>query len=187
MYSTDTITQLAFHQDQPHCLLSASTDGLVSIFDLSVEDEEDALQQVLNPRSAVHCAGFVDTEHAFVVTSDEQFSIYSLRDDDDATERNGTHFGDVRESLKCTYVVNLIPGAQPVLTCGNNVSGTLSIVQLCGSSSYKFGSVIDLPGAHGEEIVRDVIVLEQERKAISCGEDSQVKIWDLSAAALRSS
>ena len=36
---TDTITQLEFHPDQPNLLLSGSTDGLVSIFDISKKYE----------------------------------------------------------------------------------------------------------------------------------------------------
>lgn len=93
---TDTITQLAFHPTQPNILLSGSTDGLVSLFDANVEEEEDALQQVLNPRSAVHCAGFLSQEEVYVLTTDEQFWIYPLQE---ATETPPpVDCGDVRPS-----------------------------------------------------------------------------------------
>ncbi|KAK3723191.1 hypothetical protein LTR37_001914 [Vermiconidia calcicola] len=171
---TDTITQLAFHPSQPNILLSGSTDGLVSLFDANIQEEEDALQQVLNSRAAVHCSGFLSPTEAYIVTTDEHFSIHSIGDAETADNPTVLDIGDVRGKLQC-----LIASQQPVMVCGHNVNQTLSIVQLDQSRSWSFGSAIDLPGAHGEEVVRDVMVLEQERKAISCGEDGHVKVWDV--------
>lgn len=182
---TDTITQVAFHPTQPHVLLSGSTDGLVSLFDLNIAEEEDALQQVLNPRSAVHCAGFLSPTEVYVVSTDEQFSIHSLRENISEEASSVLNIGDVREKLQCTYVVDLITGQQPVIVCGNTQTESLAIVQLDESLGWGFGSAIDLPGAHGEEIVRDVVLLNEERKALTCGEDGRVKLWDLTAATPR--
>ena len=176
---TDTITQLAFHPTQPNLLLSGSTDGLVSVFDINVQDEEDALQQVFNPKSAVHCSGFLGPKEVYVVTSDEHFSVYLLGEAKSSDGRDMIGIGDVREKLKCMYVVGVVNPSQPAMAYGHNVNQTLSIVQLDASRGWDFGSVINLPGAHGEEVVRDVMVLEQERKAISCGEDGHVRFWDL--------
>lgn len=183
---TDTITQLAFHPNQPNILLSGSTDGLVSLFDTNIQDEEDALQRVLNPRSAVHCSGFLSPMEAYVVTTDEHFSIYSLSDPSDTDSRSVLEIGDVREKLDCMYVVNLISGQHPVLVYGHNVNQTLSVVQLADPISWSFGPSITLPCAHGEEVVRDLMMLNKERRAISCGEDGHVRLWDLSAAKTRS-
>lgn len=179
---TDTITQLAFHPNQPNLLLSGSTDGLLSLFDVNIEDEEDALQQVLNPRSAVHCSGFLSLTEVYVVTTDEHFSMYSLGETKGSDGRSVVDIGDVREKLDCTYVVDLIPGQHPIMAYGHNVNQTLSIVQLNPSRSWNFGPATNLTGAHAEEIVRDLVVMDEERKAISCGEDGHVRVWDLSAA-----
>ena len=175
---TDSITQLAFHPAQPNVLLSASTDGLVSLFDVNQADEEDALQQVLNPRAAVHCAGFLSATEVYVVTTDEQYSVYDLSED---TSGSALDYGDVREKLQCTYVVDIVNTAQPpALVFGDHVSQKLSVAPLDQSNAWSFGPTIDLPGAHGEEIVRDMLLLHAEGRAISCGEDGQVKVWDLS-------
>ena len=177
---TDTITQLAFHPDQPNMLLSGSMDGLISIFDINIEDEQDALQQVLNPRSAVHCAGFLNSTEVYVVTTDEYFSVYSLSETSDSGVLN---IGDVREQLEgCSYVVNTILGRQPMMAFGHNVNSTLSLVQLESRTGWSFGPVIDLPGAHGEEVVRDVLLFDGGKRAMSCGEDAHVKVWDLTKA-----
>ncbi|KAK5121093.1 hypothetical protein LTR85_005577 [Meristemomyces frigidus] len=171
---TDSITQLAFHPTQPNVLLSGSTDGLVSIFDVNQADEEDALNQVLNPRSAVHCAGFLTSDQAYVLTTDEQFLIYPLAEPVEGTEpAQAIDFGDVREKLGCMYVIDLLrqPGGKPVMAYGHNERQTLSIVKLTGPEPWAFGQAVELPGAHGEEVVRDVLLTE--RRAYSCGEDGQ--------------
>ena len=176
---TDTITQLAFHSSQPNILLSGSTDGLVSLFDANIQEEEDAIQQVLNSRAAVHCSGFLSSTEVYIVTTDEHFSIHSIGDISTADSSSVLEIGDVRDQLQCMYVVDLIIAQQPLMVCGHNVNQTLSIVQLDQSRSWSFGSTINLLGAHGEEVVRDVMVLEKERKAISCGEDGHVKVWNV--------
>lgn len=175
---TDTITQLAFHPTQPNLLLSGSTDGLVSIFDVNVEDEDDALQRVLNPRSAVHCAGFLSPTEVYVATTDECLSIYSLAESDSPS---AMEFGDVREKVDCMYIIDIVNGPQPAMAYGHNFNQTLSIVELDVSRLYSFGAKINLPGAHGEEVVRDLMILGKEKKAMSCGEDGQVKVWELAS------
>lgn len=175
---TDTITQLAFHPAEPNVLLSGSTDGLISIFEVNVEEEDDALQRVLNPRSAVHCAGFLNNTSVYVATTDEHMFIYPLSDSDDVST---IEFGDVREKEDCTYIVNIIPSRSGLnVVCGHNINQTLSILDLDASRSFSIASRLALPGAHGDEIVRDFMLLGDAKKAITCGEDGQLKLWDLS-------
>lgn len=173
---SDTITQLKFHPTQSNILMSGSTDGLVSFFDTTVADEDDALQRVLNPRSAVHCAGFLSATDVYIATTDEQFSIHSL---DDTAERSVVDFGDVRQTLDCSYIVDIVDGGRPVVVCGNLEKKSLALVELANSQSRPFGARIELSGAHGEEVVRDLIITDEGRKAISCGEDGYVKVWAL--------
>ena len=178
---TDTITALVWHPTQRNLLLSGSTDGLVSVFDAEVAEEEDALMQVLNPRSAVHCAGFLPDDQVYSLSTDEQFSIYGL-------DKTGTseevalpmkEFGDVREQLSCSYVVDIVqqpfpPG--PVMAYGNNEKQTLELMTMQPQPEWSFGSRVQLPGAHGEEVVRGVMFVD-EIHALTCGEDGQVKLW----------
>lgn len=179
---TDTITQLAFNAEQPSMLLSGSTDGLVSIFDIEQADEDDALIQVFNPRSAIHCCGFLCTNEVYALATDEQFSMYKTGE---ATFDDGTseiQVGDIREKLHCMYAVGVTGSAHnPVLAVGHNINETLSLVPLQPTDPSRFGLPIYLPGAHGEEVVRDLMLLEDKHLAISCGEDGHVKLWDLAS------
>jgi len=177
---TDTITSLTWHPTQSNLLMSGSTDGLVSIFDAEVAEEEDALMQVLNPRSAVHCSGFLTDDQVYTLSTDEQFSVYGLEKTGTAEEEPLPmhQFGDLREKLECMYVVDLIHEPflpAPVMAYGHNVNQTLSLTSL-DPLNWTFGSKIDLPGAHGEEVVRDVLFVDPQ-SVLTCGEDGCVKLW----------
>lgn len=178
---TDTVTQLQFHPAQPQILLSGSTDGLVSVFDVNIEDEDDALQQVLNARSAVHCAGFLAQDQVYVVSTDEQYSIYTLAKTaaEDEELPPPIQFGDVRKELDCMYVIDILvqPDGPPLIAYGHNDQRTLAISSLGTPGAWGFGQKIDLPGAHGEEVVRDLLLIE--KRAFSCGEDGNIKAWAL--------
>jgi WD40 repeat protein len=178
---TDTVTQLAFHPAHPNLLLSGSTDGLISIFDVDHGEEEDALQQVLNPRSAVHCTGFLAQDLVYSLSTDEQFSIYTLAKTASEEEQlpPPVEFGDVREKLQCMYVINVMvqPDGPPLIAYGHNEKQTLSISSLGSPGAWGFGQKIDLVGAHGDDVVRDLLIYQQ--RAITCGEDGKVKLWKL--------
>jgi WD40 repeat protein len=179
---TDTITQLVFHPTQPNLLLSGSTDGLASIFDVEQTDEEDALQQVLNPRSAVHCAGFIAEDQVYVVSTDEQYSIHTLAKtlSEDEEVPPPIQFGDMRERLQCTYVIDVVlqsSGGPPLIAHGNAESGKLSLTSLGSPGSWALGQSLDLPDAHGSEIVRGVLL--DAGLTYTCGEDGTVKVWNV--------
>lgn len=178
---TDTITDLSWHSAQPGLLMSGSTDGLVSIFDVEQTDEEDALKQVLNPKSAVHCSGFIADDEAYVLSTDEQFFIYGLNKTGTADDAAlpFKELGDLRPKLDCSYVVNLSQSYSktPVLAHGDLEKQRLALTILT-QPDYEFKQTIELTGAHGGEVVRDFKFFN-ERTAVSCGEDGHVRVWDL--------
>lgn len=83
---------------------------MVSVFDSSISDEDDALVQVFNHGGGVHCAGFVTAEEVYAVSSDEHFTVYCLSRPDEPEDYTPpvTAFGDIRERLGCAYVVDVL-------------------------------------------------------------------------------
>lgn len=142
----DTITTLHFHPTRPSTLLSAATDGLVSLFNASHADEDDAIIQVLNHYSAVQHAGFATDNEVYAVSSDEQLSVYGLREEDEpeGDERvlPATVLGDVRPTLGVAYVVGVVYGGgagDEAWVCGGDAKyvsttkcfrGTFSLTRL---------------------------------------------------------
>jgi len=183
---SDTITTLAFHPEQASVLLSGSTDGLVSILNLEIADEDDALMRVLNPRSAVHCARFLSATEVYVATMDEQLSFHSISLSEVPDGGEGDlQLGDVREQLRCSYIIDVLRGGvdgSVIVACGHNVDKTLSLVEFDFRAGV-WGRRVELPGAHGDDVVRDLQLLEGGGgRTVSCGEDGRVRIWDLGIA-----
>lgn len=141
----DTITQLAFHPLNPQTLLSAATDGLVSLFDATIEDEDDALVQVLNHRGAVHCAGFLGADEVYAISSDEQLSVYATSKPSDAEDAvlPITSFGDVREQLQSSYVIDVYPGSGSPAWIAAGDTGYVALGAKCKGLS---NDLPDLPG-----------------------------------------
>jgi WD40 repeat protein len=106
---TDTITSLNLHPSLPTLLLSSSTDGLVNVFDIGKPDEEEALYQVINHRSAVAHAGFMfPSTDIYALGTDETMSFYALQSQKEEEEEPAPRvFGDMREKLGCEYLAKM--------------------------------------------------------------------------------
>lgn len=120
---TDTVTNLQLHPDLPTLLLSASTDGLINIFDVSKPDEEDALYQVINHRSAVAHAGFMyPTTDIYAMGTDETLSFYALQSQvEEQPEPTPKAYGDTREQFGCEYLAKLLwMGSDAYVATGNH-------------------------------------------------------------------
>lgn len=188
---TDTITELRFipHAKSSSLLLSASTDGLVNVFDTSIPEEEDALYQVINHHSALHHAGLIDND-VYALGTDEKMSIYAFPDPDPKTTQAPPFvLGDVRETLGCEYVVSILhAGNRSIIAAGKHSEQWLDLVNL-DKNSDKFSDHrnwewrvdnedrIRLAGSHGEELVRDVFISEGSNVVFTCGEDGMVRQW----------
>jgi hypothetical protein len=114
-------TKLQIHPAKDNLLLSGSTDGLVNIYNTSIQEEEDALYQVIN-HGSVHHAGFVSNDMVYALSHDESFAIHPLNSpDDDVLETAPVLFGDLRPPLDCDYAIQLVNGAQgPALAIGSH-------------------------------------------------------------------
>lgn len=89
-------------------LLSGSTDGLVSVHDTSIADEDELTVQTLNLNASIHRAGFLGPSLVYALSHDERFAIY------DISEAQGSgdairDFGDLRRDNECQYVADIVP------------------------------------------------------------------------------
>ena len=116
----DDITALDFHATKPHILLSGGDDGLVSLFDTTIREEEDSLIQAFN-HGPIHKAGFVDQGAVYALSSDQNLSIHPVFDEDRETEPESVQLGDVRPLVPCEYVIDLLHvGNEFILATGSH-------------------------------------------------------------------
>lgn len=186
---TDTITELGFistNGTNAGTVFSGSTDGLINIYDTSQGEEDDAVLQVINHKSAIHHAGLVGDD-IYALGTDETLSFYCQQTAD--TEQDLPQpvcLGDVRDPLDCNYVVGIAQAPQaPILVVGNySEQPRIDLVPLVKTStdaSPAWAPNIDdrirLASGHGSEVVRGAAILDGQNVVFTCGEDGMVKVW----------
>lgn len=174
----DDVTYLEFHPSLSQYLMSGSTDGYVNIYDLSQEDEEDALHQVINFAS-VHSCQFIQERRIAVLSHMETLGYFELNNQDyeNAEEPQPKIIGDVRTIWSdCEYVIKASPHCGYV-AYGANSQRKLTILPFdCEAELVDQTQPCWFPGAHDEEVVRDVLALNTNT-ILTCGEDGAIRSW----------
>ncbi|CCD25839.2 uncharacterized protein NDAI_0G00630 [Naumovozyma dairenensis CBS 421] len=179
----DDVTALKFHPSDPTVLLSGSTDGYTNVYDLTQQDEDDALHQVMNYAS-IHSCGWLSPNRIFTLSHMETFAIHELNDkSEELKEPQPLDFGDVREKWGCDYVIDVYPG---YIAAGKSQEGNgqLKLIPTNGENISVKDSVV-IPSAHGDEVIRDVFIPPSHSELVySCGEDGFVNLWKNNNGAL---
>ncbi|KAI5967766.1 hypothetical protein CANMA_002946 [Candida margitis] len=176
----DDVTALEFHPTLNNYLMSGSTDGYVNIYDLSKSDEDDALHQVINFGS-VHSCHFVTEKRISVLTHIETLLFHDLNDTnyEELVSPKFDDRGDLRQQWADNeYVIDVYPSGYAAY--GANSSSNLFIIPFNPKKEkFKDSKTVNLPGGHGEEVVRDVIIKPNTTQCLTCGEDGKIKLWEL--------
>ncbi|KAI1926008.1 hypothetical protein LOZ12_000566 [Ophidiomyces ophidiicola] len=203
----DDITELRYHPTRNNVLLSGSTDGLVNIYDTTIADEDETLLQVINHGSVHHAGFIGEKAIYALSHDELFSIHPFNDPDENVVEPAPIQFGDLRSALHCDYVVNVLVGAagayaatgstrysppscshlfhsslflHPVLmTIRRAREQSLDLIPIVASPEFQFDrtKVWRLPGAHGEEVVRSVLLDNLSGSVFTCGEDGQVRVW----------
>ncbi|CAI5755676.1 unnamed protein product [Candida verbasci] len=175
----DDITSIQFHPILKNYLMSGSTDGYVNIYNLNEIDEDDALHQVINFNS-VHSCHFSNMNRISILSHMETFIIHDLNDTNYEDENQGKfiEFGDLRNKWEnCKYVITIDP--KGFVAYGSNNESKLSLIPFNPKKEkFKVDKIVHFPEAHGEEVVRDLKLVGND-KVLTCGEDGSIKLWQL--------
>ena len=105
--NNDEITAVDFHPSQENLILVGGDDGLVSLFDVSITEEDDSLVQAVN-HGPIHKAGFLQSDALFALSSDQNFAlhpVYSAKRDEEPAP---ILLGDLRPLIPCEYVIDVV-------------------------------------------------------------------------------
>jgi WD repeat-containing protein 89 len=121
--NNDDITAVEYHPSNDRIVLSGGDDGLVSVFDTSIADDNDSLVQAFN-HGPIHKAGFLSDSTMYALSADEQFSIHPFNDP--GSDVSGTiqpvAFGDLRHVAQCDYVIDVFQDLhQPYIVTGSHM------------------------------------------------------------------
>lgn len=121
--NNDDVTALQYHPQDRNQLVSGCDDGLVSVFDTTVDDENDSLIQAFN-HGPIHKTGYLSHSAIYALSADQRLSIYprNLPESDDVQVTQPVVFGDVRSIVKCDYVIDILQDQhQPYMVTGSHV------------------------------------------------------------------
>ncbi|KAK5454182.1 hypothetical protein LTS15_006182 [Exophiala xenobiotica] len=171
----DEITALDFHPVRDNVLLAGGDDGLVSIFDTQIVEEEDSLLQAVN-HGPIHKAGFLGVSDLYALSSDQNLALHSLTlEDTDAIEPSPNQLGDLRPLVPCEYVIDIFrTGPDHVVACGSHSKSRVDLVQLHRGSQLDLNERIVLENAHSEEVVRSIVADEVNGVIFTAGEDGRI-------------
>ncbi|XP_032763839.1 WD repeat-containing protein 89 isoform X1 [Rattus rattus] len=179
---SDDITQVRFHPSNPNMVVSGSTDGLVNVFDLSVDNEEDALVATCNSVSSVSCIGWCgrDYKQIYCMTHDEGFCWWDLNHLDTDEPITCLNIQDVRDvtDVKEGHLDYLIGGLYHEKMDRLFVIGgtNLGKIHLLSCTKTGLSHVTSLQGGHAAT-VRSFCWTVSEDSLLTGGEDAQLLLW----------
>lgn len=179
---SDDITQVCFHPSNPHLVVSGSTDGLVNVFDISVDNEEDALVATCNSVSSVSSIGWSgrDYKQIYCMTHDEGFCWWDLNHLETDEPITRLSIQDVRENIdiKEGSLDYLIGGLyhekmDRLFVVGGTNTGRIHLMS-CTTSGLTHVST--LQGGHAAT-VRSFCWSVHDDSLLTGGEDAQLLLW----------
>ncbi|NXQ24165.1 WDR89 protein, partial [Alaudala cheleensis] len=178
----DDITKICFHPTEPNLMVSGSTDGLVNVFDINKDNEDDALISTCNSDSSVSSLGWAGEgyKQIYCVTHDEGFCWWDTAQLDTEESITLLHVLDARESV-CTDshgLQYLVGGfyhekAGKLFLVGGTSTGDIHLIS-CGTDGLSL--VGTLRGGHSAT-VRSFCWSPTDESLLTGGEDAQLLLW----------
>ncbi|ODV63748.1 uncharacterized protein ASCRUDRAFT_23390, partial [Ascoidea rubescens DSM 1968] len=180
----DDITSINFHPTNKNFLLTGSTDGYINLYDLSIQEEEDALYQVANFES-IHSCNFLSEKFFYGLSHVEKFSVFEINNfskgnEDKLVESKPKEFGDLREKLNSEYVVDIYPGF--IASGSINDNQNVKIHFFNNFDQINYDNPIIIPNCNNNEVVRSVYIpydKPDNKMIFTAGENNSIDIWQL--------
>ena len=107
-------------------MLAGGDDGLVSIFDTNIAEEDESLVQVIN-HGPIHKAAFLGENRVFALSSDQSFAVHPVSTPGDEEDPEATLLGDLRPLIPCQYIIDVQKsGDDYVVAAGTNIQYVLA-------------------------------------------------------------
>ncbi|NXC37842.1 WDR89 protein, partial [Penelope pileata] len=178
----DDVTTICFHPTKPSLVVSGSTDGLVNVFDINKDNEDDALISTCNSDSSVSFIGWAGKgyEQIYCMTHDEGFCWWDLAQLDTEEPIMLLRVLDARDAVCIeNSALNYLVGgvyhekADKLFLIGGTSAGNIHLIS-CGVDGL--GLVGTLSGGHSAT-VRSFYWNVAEESLLTGGEDAQLLLW----------
>ncbi|XP_009998974.1 PREDICTED: WD repeat-containing protein 89 [Chaetura pelagica] len=178
----DDITKICFHPVKPNLVVSGSTDGLVNVFDINKDNEDDALISTCNSDSSVSFVGWSgkDYKQVYCMTHDEGFCWWDIAQLDTEDPITLLHVLDARNTVciendSLHYLVGGLyhEKVDKLFLIGGTYTGNVHLIS-CGTDGLSLMGT--LSGGHSAS-VRSFCWNLTDESLLTGGEDAQLLLW----------
>ncbi|XP_061854769.1 WD repeat-containing protein 89 isoform X2 [Colius striatus] len=178
----DDVTKICFHPVEPSLVISGSTDGLVNVFDINKDNEDDALVSTCNSDSSVSFIGWSgkDYKQIYCMTHDEGFCWWDIAQLETEEPITLLHVLDVRDTacIENDGLHYLVGGlyhekADKLFLVGGTSTGNIHLISCSSNGLSPVGS---LCGGHSAT-VRSFCWNLRDESLLTGGEDAQLLLW----------
>ncbi|XP_068538614.1 WD repeat-containing protein 89 isoform X1 [Anas acuta] len=178
----DDVTKICFHPVKPSWVVSGSTDGLVNVFDIDKDNEDDALISTCNSDSSISFIGWSGKgyEQIYCMTHDEGFCWWDLAQLDTEEPITLLRIQDARDTVciendSLNYLVGgaYHEKADRLFLIGGTSTGKIHLLS-CGADGL---SLVGTLGGGHSATVRSFCWNLADESLLTGGEDAQLLLW----------
>ncbi|XP_055948600.1 WD repeat-containing protein 89-like [Argiope bruennichi] len=171
---TDEISHVQFHSSCNYGLASSSVDGLINIYDLTQNNEDEALTNTLNTETSVNKFTWGPDDHISCITGTEEYQFWSAAQTSPTLSMTRDDLTDLSE-CKIDYLVDTFLANQSFYLVSGTNDGSLHLYRQ-KKKHLKPANVLN--NGH-TDIVRAIIPIKGNC-LVTGGEDGQLCTWRIS-------
>lgn len=174
---TDDVTQVKFHKSKGGVIASGSMDGLINVFDITEQCEEDALTYSLNVENSIDKLCWVSEEEIASISQCSGLSVWSALSGDChyKLDRDSVCEAIKRSKADDCYIVDIYRDVRnrAVLLAGSyhEDRACLRSVAMCG----KLQPICNY--TKNKQVVRCCWYNEQRDMLVTAGEGGHISLW----------
>ena len=175
---TDDLTQVAFHPDKADLVATGSTDGLINIFDITEQSEDDALQHSLNTESSVSKIRWYKNMHLSCITHTEVVQLWDIEEAGPEVSFTREQIAEAldRPNSEDTYAIDVHQQLNDDLfLLAGSVAGKAECLKMLGAKGNKFENSVDFVG--NRQIIRTSTYDEKNNVLYTAGESGCICMW----------